>query len=374
MSNFLKTKNYIYQIGNGRSDFFIFPKTEFGAKVSKPLKQSYSESNFIDGQIRTNLLDRNLLSSAEFNIDFYIEETNYFDLNFVKKMFVAKPTISFYYQTNASEDLNIFFNPTTDIVNTVDQQESSSSSDGQSNLRVNAGLKLPLPFLYECKPSIAYFDYSSFVISQLLYGGGDIYGGGAVYGQADILSTILLSSLSIENKLNFFTSCNSNKALVYIDKFFNKSFFSIEAGQEVVNLTLVNNSLVNTPTSNIYRKTTADNRIYLIESSGILNTNEWFSIVNTDNQSSIKVTWTGVSASPAVVYYNSYWERLYDSLGVEINPLNYRIDQDQPHFLYFTPLASQNRTLNIQTENLRIQKTSINNLTIKLENLNTYHI
>jgi hypothetical protein len=377
MSNqYLRNKNYIYQIGDGRGDYFIIPRKEIVANVIKPSKSQYDENNFIDGQSRINLNDRNFLSAANLKLSFLVQDKDYFDLGYVKKVFQQAPQKTFFYTIGSNDSLRMFFNPSIDFVQSVQQEDTAQNKYGQQIEKVDVDLKASNPFVYECKTSIAYFDYDLFaIIGGVVYSNaGILYGAGGIYGSSSSLATILLSTLSIQERLDYFASCTSTKALVYTDKFFDRDGTGIEAGQEIIDVTLSNNNVNDSVTSTLYKDTTADNRTFIIAISGILNNAEWVSIQNTSNSSSLKFVWTSATPSPAIMYYNSYWDRVYDAAGDEIPPLNYRKERDLSKQLYFSPLATQNKTLTNEFENIRLQKTSVANITIRLENLNTYQL
>jgi hypothetical protein len=310
------------------------------------------------------------------NTSFIVQNKDYFDLGYVKKVFNQPPQKTFFYTVTQDLDVQMFFNPAVDTIQTVQQNDTPNQEYGQGIEKVDINLRLANPFVYECKPNIAYFDYSAFSLNQVVYQTGGLTYGllGLTYGLSEHLASVLLSDLTLEQKQEFFLSCNNTKALIYDDKFFDRTSFNITADQEVINRTLSNNTVTDISTTTIYKNTTANNRIYLIEITGVMAKGEWVEIQNLDNNSSFRITWEDVGASPATMYYNSAWEKMYLANGTEINPLSYRISQSLDHFLYFSPLATQNKTLLKNTELIRLQKNSVNNLTIKIENLNTYHI
>jgi hypothetical protein len=106
-----------------------------------------------------------------------------------------------------------------------------------------------------------------------------------------------------------------------------------------------------------------------------MNQNEWVEIQNLSNQSTIRFTWASITPSPSVLYYKSHFGKLYNSINAQIPDLNYRKTQpSQPNFLYFSAMKTNNQTIMSTKQTVRVQKNSINNLTIKIENLNTYEM
>ena len=176
-------------------------------------------------------------------------------------------------------------------------------------------------------------------------------------------------------KTLFFDTADPSLALVYVDKFFDKTRFEIEVGQEVISQTLSTNSILDIQTANIYRNTTAPNKTYLIEFTQLAQ-NEWVTIQNQSNTSSFKVTWLSSSPSPSIFYYNSVWERFYDINGNQIPMTSIKLDKVNPSydFLYFSAMSTLNKVVVGETENIRLQKNSSTNETIKIEILNTYQI
>lgn len=371
---FLRNKIYIYQFGDGLGDYFILPKIELDMKSNKPVKSQYENSNFIDGAIRTNLRDRNNFGAVELPLEFIVKQRNYFDIGYLKKMFNKPLQNAYFFTVDYDGNLEMYFNPDMDCTGTINQEVSPNTEFGQQIDRIKVQLTSGLPFVYKCKNSVSFFDFDAFDVVRLVYGGGATYGGGAKYGQAAALATIALSTLSVEQKLDYFATCEPSRPIVYTDRFFQNNAFSIEAGEELVNFTLTSNTIVDTATSTLLADTTADNRIYLIEITGQLSNGESVAIANLDNDSSLEIFWEGVSSSPAVMYYSSYYGKLYQADGTEITTTDYRKGQAQDNFLYFSPLSSQNKVLTNTFENIRLQKNSVNNITIKIENLNTYQL
>lgn len=376
MNDFLKIKNYLYQYGNGLEDYFIFPQIGFQNIVNKTVKTQYEDSNFIDGAIRTNLTDRNKLGAADLNINFLVEDNDYFDLGYVKKVFQSIPRKLFSYTLDANGDIKFYFTPYSDVTKTVSQEDKSVMENGQKIENVEISLKLQNPYWYECKSNISYFNKDAYVISTKLFDAGFTFNSGVVFDEGTTVAKTSISSLSLKNKKSlFFDTPEPSYALVYVDKFFDKASFGIEAGQEVINQTLTNNLILDITTSNIYRDTTAANKTYLIEFTQLAQ-NEWVSIQNQSNSSSFKVTWLSSSTSPTLFYYNSAWERFYDINGVQIPMTSIKIDKinASDDFLYFSAMSTLNTVITGTTENIRLQKNSTTNETIKIEILNTYQL
>lgn len=376
MNEFLKSKNYIYQYGNGLEDYFIFPQTEFQGIVNKSVKTQYEESNFIDGAIRTNLTGRNRLGAVDININFLVQDKDYFDLNYVKKVFQSIPRKLFSYTLDGNGNIRFYFTPYSDVIKTVSQEDKSSMESGQKIENVGISLKLPNPYWYECKPNISYFNKDTYAINAKLFDAGFTFDSGVVFDEGTTIAKTSISSLSLKTKKAlFFDTPDPNLALVYVDKFFDKTRFEIEAGQEVISQTLSTNSILDIQTTNIYRNTTAPNKTYLIEFTQLAQ-NEWVTIQNQSNTSSFKVTWLSSTASPSIFYYNSVWERFYDVNGNQIPMANINLDKVNPNddFLYFSAMSTLNKIVVGETENIRLQKNSSTNETIKIEILNTYQI
>lgn len=371
-NNILQTKHYIYQIGDGDGDFYIPSKNELSANDSVTIRQEYEQTTFSDGQIRKNLANRNYIEDSTIEFSFLVRNEDAVSLDYVKKILNLKILKAFFVKYDSNSYPSVFFNPSVDVVSYKTQTVQPSEELGQTYQRVSATLKLAEnPFLYECKPNIAYFDETASVVNKLLIG-SFVIGDGSIIGQADIVSKVLLSGLTLSQLQSFFEDCNPKKQLIYIDKFFDKSEFNITTGQEVINQTLTSNAIVSTQTTTIYKNTTAENRTYLIEISGILNQNEWISIRNASNDSGIKITWKSTTPSPSVIYYNSFYNACFNSSGAKIETV--LIDQPESFFLFFSPLKTFNTSFQNEYEIIQLNKVSTNNLTVKVENLNTYKI
>jgi hypothetical protein len=376
MNDYLIDKNYIYQLGDGRGNYFIVPKTEMENGLSKPTKSQYQEIASKDGASRTNFTRKNFLGATESNLTFLADNTSIFSLGFIKKIFHQPPQRAFSFTRDVNGDVKMFFNPFVDVIGQPAPKESPNMEYGQATEKLSATLKYQIPYWFECKSGIAYFDYEAFSIYQVLYNTAGLqFDTGILYNTADFLATVTLSSLTLAQKQDYFTACKSTKALVYTDKFFDRTVTpSIESGQELINRTLTNNLVNDGQSTEIYKNTTADNHTYLIEITGVMATNEWVEIQNLTNLSSIRINWRATASSPSVMYYDSYAGKFYNAANAQIDPLNIWVSQTQPNFLYFSAMATANQTISSTTELIRVQKTSVNNLTIKIENLNTYEM
>jgi len=126
--------------------------------------------------------------------------------------------------------------------------------------------------------------------------------------------------------------------------------------------------------TSFFNDTTADNNIYMVE-LGQLATNNTLAITNLDNGSDLLITWINVSSSPATMIYNSAKGKLYNSsLKTEINPSFYAVNSTLGNKLFFSGIATKNQTINITPQQIRLQKNTSGNLTVKIEALKTYHL
>jgi hypothetical protein len=374
LQEYIRTKQYLYQFGNAFEDYFVFPKTNFSAPVSKSVKTQYLEANFIDGVIRTNLTDRNKLTGIDLETNFQIQNNSYYTLDYVKKVFFSRPKKIFFYTLDNDENIRFFFNPFADVSKTIEQKEQSQVDDSQLIENVQVGFKLPLPFVYECGANISYFDKDSYQTNVVRFNSGSTFNSGKIFNAGINAGRKLISTLSINTKkLLFANPAKPIYPLFYIDKFFDRSYFAIES--PIINTTLTNNNVTDIVTNNSYKNTTAKNSVYLIE-IGQMAQGDVVSIRNQSNASSFNITWLDSTSSPALIYYNSVWQRFYDGNGIQIPLSSIKTEKVESgdDFLYFSALANSDKIFAFETEIIRLQKQSSTNISVKIEILNTYQL
>jgi hypothetical protein len=153
LEDFYINKNYLFQLGNGLTDYLLFQQLESETEYQLSLKAQYEELNNGDGAIRTNLSDRNYLSAVEIPISYVLKDTKG-NISLVKKSFLLPPQKAFFFNVEADGWITVYFNPNMDVVNPYSPKNSSRQEYGQREDVINATLKTPTPFSLQAFKSI----------------------------------------------------------------------------------------------------------------------------------------------------------------------------------------------------------------------------
>jgi len=376
MPDQLDNKQNLYQFGNGLNEnYYIFSKLELTTKGTISLKSNHFESFSVDGFTKINVGERNRKSGQDLSVEFLVTDKDFFGAGYIQQVFNSKEKKLFYYDLDINNFVNFYFCPNADPLGIPNQERLPSETYGQGAKLLTAKFKAP-PFLYQCKPNLAYFNKEAIVSFIPRYDDGvSLYGAGLLYDAALSIFVVALSGLTNQVKLDLFVNPKQpNNALVYTDKFFDLNDFTINNSEAIINTTLVNNSTNDSLLTSFFNDTTADNNIYMVE-LGQLATNNTLAITNLDNGSDLLITWINVSSSPATMIYNSAKGKLYNSsLKTEINPSFYAVNSALGNKLFFSGIATKNQTINITPQQIRLQKNTSGNLTVKIEALKTYHL
>jgi len=389
------SKFYLYQLGDGLSDFIVFPKSNLTCRVSHTVKLAEVENNFFDGKVRLNLGQRNRLGAPTLEISFVWPKTNYFDLHQVKKVFFSEPKPIFFYTYNTNEDdIEFYYSPFADAVEIVSQEQQPNNDLGSDFEWLKVKLQLLLPFVFKCSGCeywLRYYDYFNYSLNisggNLYYNKpGLVYGAsGNNYGQTTSnvsLVTSDYSTLSNKQRKQLFLEREQGPVLVWPEPFFKPV---VDAGDDLPFLaqssTLTTNNDVFVTLSPLLKKTTAENRIYCIllrtsnTSNPVFNENQSILIENVDNQSNLIIEWKATTNSPHTLMFLSYTQKLYDftsPTATEIPLANYRIKQTKPNFLYFSALGKQNTIFAKNAEKVRLKKTNSFNTIVEINVLPAY--
>lgn len=376
MPDQLESKQNLYQFGNGLNDnYYIFNKTQLTTKGTISLKSNHFESFSVDGFTKINVGERNKKSGQDLSVEFLVTDKDFFGIGYIQQVFNSKERKLFYYDLDINNFVNFYFCPNADPLGIPNQEILPVENYGQGVKLLTAKFKTP-PFLYRCKPNLAYFNKNA-IVSFIPRCDDNVTrcDASVPFDAANTIFVVSLAALSNNEKLNLFINPKQpDNALVYTDKFFDLDDFSINNSEAVVNVTLVNNSTNDLLLTSFFNDTTANNNIYMIE-LGQLATNNTLAITNLDNGSDLLIRWLNVANSPTTLIYNSAKGKLYDSaLKTEINPSFYAVNSTLGTKLFFTGIATKNQTLNIAPQQIRLQKNTPENLTVKIESLKTYHL
>ena len=390
------SKFYLYQLGNGLDDFIVFPKSNLTCRVSHTVKLAEVENNFIDGKIRLNLGQRNRLGAVTLDVSFAWSKTNYFDLHKVKKVFFSEPKPIFFYTYNADEDdVEFYYSPFAEAIEIINQEQLPNTDLGSDFEWLKVRLQLLLPFVFKCSGDqywLRYYDYFNYSLTGgtegLYYGKpGLVYGmANAYYGQTTNITLVTSDYYFLSNKQRkqLFLEREQGPVLVWLEPFFKPTEKIIALPHKVLYKMLTNNNDVFVTANSTLKNTTAENRVYCILLYTDNSENPVFSrfsqnqsilIENVDNQSNLIIEWKANTASSHRLMFLSYTQKLYDFTSdpaTEIPLGNYRINQTEPDFLYFSALGKQNAIFAKEAEKLRLKKTNSFDITVEIYVLPTY--
>lgn len=369
MSREFINQKILYQMGDGRGNHFIFPKTELAVSSSSSIKTMFDDNSGINGLINNSLSEEFKKGAYEFTIDFMLDNKDYIGLDYVKSFFWnGYKTIAFFYDLDKNGFINFYYTYLT-ITNSFLENYSSQIDYANDKIKVQVSVTAENPFFYETF-GLQYFNENTYTPS--LWDGSRTLDGSWNLDIGETSSIFNFANLSNDlKKQYFYDECGENaKPLIFVDRFFKIENMAISSNL-LVNQTLTTNALLDTTTNNLLIGSTAKNPIYLIE-IGSLNQNETLSIQNLSNNSGLKFTWLS-SATSGVIYYNSFKNRCYNSNKEIISERDIRIEILNNKFLFFNPQKNMNKLSTVNNDNLRIQKNTSSNLTLKIETLKTFN-
>lgn len=364
----------LYQFDNGfDSNYYIFNKVELEVTGNNTLKTAYDDSFDFDGASKVNFGERNKKTAQSITVNFLVNSSDYFTPIYVDQVFNSKEKKLFWIFLDDHNFFRVFFQPNVDPVKTPNVEYKSQERLGQYSKIKTVQFAGLTPFLYECKPNVAYFNKDAIVGYQPRTNDGIARTNQIVTNQGLNFAAVPLSSLTNDDKLSLFVTPNQpDNAIVYTDKFFDLSSMYVDNSEAVINTTLTDNSSATFQLTDFFRDTTAENNVYIIELGQLLE-GESLKITNTGNNTDLVINWLDSTASPANITYNSVKNKLYDpATKEEIDGSKYSV-YPLSKKLYFTPLATRNMTISVTNELLQLQKTTGSNLTVKIEALKTYH-
>lgn len=369
--SYQKRKKILYQFANGLADYFVFPVTELEVGVGSGLKTNYVNNRLTDGLINISVNEKFRKNAYIYTISFLIKDTDLFDIDYVKSVFWnGYRQLAFFYDVNVNNNITFYYTYLTVTASFLEGRKPAENKFNQGQLVYTVELTAENPFLFACDASLAYFDKSAFVANERKWDEG-LWDSG-LWDPGIALSTIAISGLTLQQKLDlFYNNQDNDNALVYTDKFFNPSSYSL-GGNLVIDQSLIVNTPVDVQTSSFLADSTADNRTFIVELSTMV-LNDTVSILNQTNDSGILFTWLSAVSSPVLFYYNSVKNRCYQADGTIIPTSDIQIIQQSNAFLYFNPKRTLNAVISTFNDSIRLQKNSSSTITVKIEALKTYH-
>lgn len=375
----------IYQYGNAIEPNYIFFKGKFQKNIATSVKTMYSDSFYIDGQVDMLQKTKARKNSYELECTFYNSFNSPYSLDYINRVFYGEPRLSFYYDyaydptagKNQREFGKIYYNYTR-CIKPPNQSESQRDNMEKNDLVSDVILKPNTPYFYDCSDDVEYVLYTDYTAAVRQWDNNSL--------QWDNVSNLgwdyatnqfaVVSGLSNANKLDYFTNKKPDdpKYILFLkDRFFNRDTKQTNRNY-VINETQNANTSSDYVTNDILQNASADTDIYRIELNQMA-PNQTVEIKNLTNNSGIKITWLESSPSNAVLVYNSYYKKLYETTSeTEIDSSKYsiQIPTENARALYFRGLVNPFRIRELPYEQIRITNQGVNNLTVKIDVLPAY--
>jgi hypothetical protein len=368
--NYMRRQKILYQFADGFSNYFVFPKVELGINTDNSLKTNYENNRLTDGLINLSVDQKFRKGSYIYTVTFLLDNKDFFDIDYIKSVFWnGYRQIGFFYDLDIDSNMTFYYNYLT-VTNSFTEDYKTKEEYNQSVIKLTVELTAENPFLFACDSNLAYFNKSAFVSNQRKWDEGlwDV----GVWDPGIALSTISISGLTLQEKLDLFYNCkNNDNALVYTDRFFNPISYSL-GGNLVIDQSLTVNTPIDIQTTSFLADSTADNRTFIIELS-TMSLGDTVQITNITNKSGLMFTWLSAVNSPSLFYYNSVKNRCYQANGTIIPASDIQIVQQSNAFLYFNPKRTLNAVISTFNDSIRLQKNSSLTITVKIEALKTYH-
>jgi len=367
----------LYQIGNADDVYFVVPRLELNYEI-QPTKQLKLDDSFLyNGFSRLNGQEKDIYASYQFNLSFKITERHLkknpkvFNLNFLNRLSDHNVVPLFFYEYDNDKNLTWYYSYgfiSTPPKQIISENDTSGGIDTE-NMEVSLGITM-MPYYWDCNTEIKYLNTDTATTTTVNW--GSTTWGGSVW-QPNNSQYALISSLSIDNKTNYFTA-NVPKFPVWLqDRFIKRELLT--PSSYLLNQTLSDTNPTDVYTSNALQYTTTDNLIYRLEITP-LDYNQSITIENLSNDSGIKITWVDLTANANSLVYNSYKGKFYDlitNLEIPLSKINYEVLRNRN--LYFSAME-YNRSPNTHpfntTELMRLQRTSGTNSTIKIDVLKSF--
>jgi hypothetical protein len=394
------------------------------------IKTNLSDTNYTDGKIKNNGLNRDYKDDIEYNVQFTYED-DIDDIHSLMKMQYAEPQIVFFAEKynkkppfgrlkDGKYDYRILFNY-AHVISPI--RRSTDSRLGDEANAYEFTIRLMTPYKYECEfGKLQYIDKSK--LSQFK---GQVWGafsqpwGGVGVWDQDILATAPIFGNEIPVKkqqlLEFNQECRPSILFLYDDIYFANLAGNISTGNQKNNrywtTDLSSAQAVDTdflyqtnePLSNgselfsgvgldlITSAPSFVNQIEIQSFTGAtplgnaLRLNESVSIYNQKTKSGFKITWLDSNSPNKLLVRSHIQDGVFDQDGNFLNPYgNYKgkykiefLSQSQSNYLLeFRSLYPYSQDLNLeQGDQLTIQHnqslTATNLIRITIKNLKTWH-
>jgi hypothetical protein len=412
--------------------FYQFSNINTKRVDSSNLKTNLSDTNYTDGKIKNNGLNRDYKDDLEYNIQFFFDHEKD-DIHSIMKMMYDEPQIVFFVEkynqkhpfgrlNNGKEDYRILYNY-AQIITPI--RRATESRIGNTGFEHEFTIRLMTPFKYECDVAKLQYvekkDLPKFK-GQVWGSFSTTWGGGGNWG-SDILGLAnnfnnqsqLIKKLLLETN----NDCTPSILFLYDDIFYRNTGGQIVTGNQKTNryiqydlsttIGFTTQLLVatNEPLANAGDLFTGQGLDLLSNAPNIINQieiesyngvtpnlsalvqNESISVYNSSTKSGFKITWLGANTPcPSKLIIRSHiQDGIFDGNGTFLDPYNeyqnqfrleYLPNSNSNYLLEFRSLYPYNQNLNLeQGDNLELRHNIISpvNATpkITIKNLKIWH-
>lgn len=379
----ITNEKLIYQHGNALEPNYVFFKGAFEKNVETGLKTVYQTSSYIDGDSDLLINSRAKKTAYEIECTFSTFFTSSYDRNFVNRVFNGSKKTTFYFDYSYSPTSTIetprsfgkvyFHNART--IKAPNQSEGQFEDMEKVQLDDTVILKPDRPYFYDISDCVEYLDYETYIASLTTWN-GTTWSASSTFWKYPPSSYGLVSSLSDSDKLAYFTNLTPNglNYFMYLrDRFFERDTTQT-VRRYIINETQNSGSTSDYVTTDDLLEASADTDIFRIELSQ-MSAGQSIQVINTTNDSGLTITWADTVSSNAVLVYNNYTKKLYETINeTEIASNKYTVtipdSAEQP--LYFSGLLNPYRIGDPSYEIVRLTNSTGTNLDVKIDVLPAY--
>jgi hypothetical protein len=383
MKNPVTNEKLIYQYGNALEPNYVFFKGAFEKNIETNLKTVYQTSSYIDGDSDLLVNSRAKKTAYEIECTFSNVFNSSYDRNFINRVFNGSKKTTFYFDYTYDPTLPVYTNRQfgkvyfhrTRTIKTPNQSEGQYEDIEKVQLDDTILLKSDRPYFYDISDCVEYLDYETYIASLTTWN-GTTWSDSSTFWKYPPSSYGLVSSLSNADKLNYFTNLAPNgiNYFMYLrDRFFERDT-SQTVRRYIIDETQNSNSTGDYTTTNDLLNASADTDIFRIELSQ-MSAGQSIQVINTTNDSGLTITWADTVSSDAVLVYNNYTKKLYETSNeteIASNKYTVTIPDSSGQPLYFSGLLNPYRIGDPSFEIVRLINSTGTNLDVKIDVLPAY--
>lgn len=374
----------LYQYGNADEPNYVFHKGDFEKRISTGVKTVYEDMPYITGEVDYLQATRAKKTMYDIEVTFANMFYSPFEIQSMNNAFSGAKRAIFYYDIIHNGNIGVhtprtfgkFYYNYARLTKPIDQSEIMYDGAGKVQFDSTVIFK-QTPAFYDCSSAIEYLNYTTYLANLARWDdntfdwdtnnpGWDAAAGS--YG--------LVSSLTSDQKYDFFTNLKTSPMdylVILRDRFFRRDTTQI-ARQYILDETQSSNSQSDYALTEDLDDTSVDNNIYRIELSA-MDSGQSIQIFNITNSSGIKITWLSSSQSDALLVYNSYTGKLYESVTEDdLDPNDYLVEipDEADDRLYFSALSAVRQVRFQPKEQVRLTNSIGTNLDVKIDVLPAY--